>query len=169
MDGVCLSPTSVGVRMSMSGASSSGREERSLRDTSPRKSVVDVVRLTKSKSQGSRRAEWKIKQSYSMAGQGGSPEGTGSPPTCANSPSAPNSSSLSQLPQTPPTPSSLNHSSKSHLLVLSRQYYSLSGSSHVTPGHGGSGGGLAANPAGNVAQTHSRNGCKWGWWVAGFS
>ncbi|XP_035715729.1 syntaxin-binding protein 5 isoform X4 [Folsomia candida] len=136
MDGVCLSPTAGGgggspycggSRMSVSGAS--GGCER--KDTSPRKSggaAVEAVR--RSKSQGSRRAEWKIKQSYSMAvaGQGGSPEATNTntTPTATHPssfPTSPNpSSSLSQLPTSgPPTPPT----NKSHLLVLSRQYYSF--------------------------------------------
>lgn len=107
MDGVCLSPTSE------KDARKSGGGEK----TSPRKSVVDVRR---SKSSGSRRAEWKITKFQSMAGEA---TNTNTHPTTSSSsfPTSPvPSTSLTHL------PTIHNHSSKGHLLeVMNQRYYSF--------------------------------------------
>jgi hypothetical protein len=113
----CLSPTS-------SGKMAAAVSER--KDTSPRKSIAEAVR--RSKSQGSRRAEWKINKWASMAGQ--DPEATvtntnttTTPTSSSSFPTSPvPSSSLSHLPT---HPSQCHSSQKSQLLLRSRQFYSF--------------------------------------------
>ncbi|CAL8108819.1 unnamed protein product [Orchesella dallaii] len=132
-----------GARQSVSGASvGGGGVGGGGSDKSPRKSATaapSAETVRRSKSQGSRRGERTLSKCYSMAiGAGqGSPEQLNSPPfhssSTSNIPSTPLFSSMHHNTHAPVSPlpptvsSSVHHipSSKSNLLLLSRQYCSF--------------------------------------------